>query len=75
MRNTYESWLKMNKDLKRRKIVLAEGYPWAIGVEKYRAIKMNKEPRGLNSVPLEFPNFLWKVNVKKYRLVLEPIDE
>lgn len=55
------------------RVVLAEGYPWAVGTRKYIDIRMTEGPTGMNPVWLNYPDKLWDRSVPKYRLVLERI--
>jgi hypothetical protein len=60
----------------KKKYILAEGYPWGMGILKqYKEIAMSKSPDGFMPVIFEFPVELWDAALPKYRLVLERIDE
>lgn len=60
------------------RIVLGEGYPWAFGTgtdnNPHDTICLNKDSSIGNPIPLNFPKFLWKKTLPKYRLVLERVD-
>ena len=63
----------------KKRYVLGEGFPWALGDAfkgEYTAITLEKEARGkTKQVLLNFPEALWNIHVKRYRLVLEMVDE
>lgn len=66
---------KMADDKFPARIVLGEGHPWALGVERYKEVCLNKEPIGVEKVTLDFPEVLWSKEVPRYRLVLERVQE
>lgn len=58
------------------RIVLAEGYPWANGTGPgYFEITMRHKAKGGINLPMNWPPALWGVDVAKYRLVLERVNE
>ena len=61
------------KPLFNARIVLGEGYPWAIGTGPYKQIQLNEAQKGVCPLPLDFPRSLWNESVPKYRLVLEKV--
>lgn len=59
----------------KRKYILGEGYPWAIGFGKYLQVSMCKKKSGVNMIELNWPAELWSQDIPKYRLVLEKVKE
>ena len=59
----------------KRRHVLGEGYPWAMGLGPYREVALRDEPIGGTNQPLDWPNELWSLTVPKCRLVLEVLDD
>lgn len=59
-----------------KRVVLAEGYPWANGTkpDEYFEINMRHQAQAGLRIPLEFPGVLWSAALPKYRLVLEVIE-
>jgi len=57
-----------------KRVVLAEGYPWASGGEKYFELTMRDRGFAGRNVPLDFPKVLWDSSLPKYRLVLELVE-
>jgi hypothetical protein len=59
-----------------KRVVLAEGYPWANGIkpDEYFEITMRNQPVGGPNLVLNWPPILWRRDVPKYRLVLEVIE-
>ncbi len=56
------------------KVILAEGYPWAMGCgPEYTEICMQEAVMVGKRLPLDWPQILWSKNLPKYRLVLEKI--
>ncbi len=56
-----------------KRVVLAEGYPWANGLSQYTEVVMRDAPHGGRNKVLAFPPLLWRADVPKYRLVLQRI--
>jgi hypothetical protein len=59
----------------KKRYILGEGHPWALGVRNYKAIALSKEATGFNPKIINFPKELWEGDVPKYRLVLEIVNE
>ena len=59
----------------KKRYVLGEGYPWAIGESPYRAISLSKQSIGISLTDLEWPEELWYEHMPKYRLVLEKVED
>jgi hypothetical protein len=53
------------------RIVLATGYPWALGTGPYQSVQMHTTAMIGKAKNLRWPKKLWKDNVAQYRLVLE----
>lgn len=65
----------MKKPKFKKKYVLGEGYPWALGVEKHKETSMVDRTKGVSPIVLDWPEELWSADVPKYRLVLEKVDD
>lgn len=64
------------KDKFKKRYELGEGYPWALGIgAPYVDVRLTKVQRGMAAVPLNWPGELWSVDLPKYRLVLELVEE
>ncbi len=59
----------------RKKYILGEGYPWAMGTNEHKEIALSEQAFGFSPVILSFPKELWDKSLPRYRLVLERIDE
>ncbi len=57
------------------RIVLGQGYPWAMGTGPYYCAAVTEHQRGCTPIHLDWPQDLWKPSVPQYRLVLERIPE
>lgn len=57
----------------KKRYVLAEGYPWAVGTEPATDIRMVIRPTGMVPQILKWPVELWRPELPKYRLVLERV--
>ena len=68
--------MKKKKEFPKR-VVLAEGHPWAHGLGKaddpYSAVSVRDTPVGGQDQVVQWPKELWDRNVPKYRLVLERV--
>lgn len=58
----------------KKRYVLGEGYPWAIGLKEFRHAPLASDPVGTNFELLNFDTALWSADLPKYRLVLERVD-
>ena len=63
----------MKREKYKNRYILAEGYPYAIGVSNYYEIRIHKEQVGCDMIALEWPEELWDKKLPKYRLVLERV--
>lgn len=61
------------KTMFKDRYVLAEGYPWAMGLTPYTELQMRNTIFAGNPIDLEWPEELWKDSIPKYRLVLERV--
>ena len=59
----------------KKRYVLGTGYPWAMGLDPYLTIAVNKNNMGVEPFELNFPKELWSTKLPKYRLVLERVDK
>ena len=57
------------------RVELGVGYPWAYGIEPYKAIGICKDRVGSDFEELVWPSELWLDSVPQYRLVLEKVEE
>lgn len=59
----------------KREYVLGEGYPWAYGTErtKYFQAGVNIKSQGVDAIPLEWPDELWRRDLPKFKLILRRV--
>jgi hypothetical protein len=65
---------KTAKTAFKKRYVLAEGYPYALGTGGYVEAAMCADNTGVNLVRLDWPKELWSAKLPKYRLVLERME-
>jgi hypothetical protein len=67
----------MKKSKFPKRVVLAEGYPWALGGNPYDGIQIHDNLTEGRPVSMAFPDDLWSAfePYPRYRLVLERIPE
>ena len=65
----------MTKPRYPKRVILAEGYPWFLGIGPYYQMQMEVEPIHSDAIPLDVPGGSWDNDLPKYRLILERVDE
>ena len=65
----------MAKNVFKKRYVLGEGFPWALGIKNYKTLGMAMSNKGINYIELNWPIELWWHDCPKFRLVLERISD